>query len=74
MNNSIILKQKNINKCWKCNKKLHLVGVMCKCKYYFCPLHRYPEEHNCTVDYKQFYKEILQKKSVKCHGDKIDKI
>ncbi|CAN0211067.1 unnamed protein product, partial [Hapterophycus canaliculatus] len=27
-------------------------GIACRCNYVFCSLHRYPEQHDCTFDFK----------------------
>jgi predicted nucleic acid binding AN1-type Zn finger protein len=53
--------QININRCMSCNKKIGLLGIQCKCKYYFCTEHRYSDHHNCTFDYKTCSKELLKK-------------
>ena len=47
-------------KCAVCKKKLNLTAFECRCKKYFCPLHRYPEQHQCIVDYKNLEKQILK--------------
>ena len=62
------------NKCYKCNKKLKLTALKCKCDYYFCNAHKYSDCHNCKFDYKKFGKEILKKNNPKIISTKIDKI
>ncbi len=47
-----------------CNKKVGLVGVQCKCGLVFCALHRYPEEHDCTFDFKGHGRKNLAKELV----------
>lgn len=78
INNNIIDNkiQENVkkNKCYHCNKKIGLLGFLCRCKFNFCSSHRYPNEHNCFIDYKQLNKNILEKNMKKCIGDKIQKI
>ena len=32
----------------KCNKKLKLTDMSCKCSKIFCQKHRLPETHECT--------------------------
>jgi len=66
--------QKNINRCWQCRKKIGLTGIKCRCNYYFCSSHRYPEEHKCKIDYKKINKDILRKNIIKCQFSKINKI
>lgn len=58
--------------CKLCHKKLGLTAIQCKCIYYFCSKHRYPEEHNCTIDYKALGKEILKKNIINCTAEKIN--
>jgi predicted nucleic acid binding AN1-type Zn finger protein len=66
INFSKILKKKKKKKCAhdKCNKKLKLTDMDCKCKQRFCSFHRLPETHNCSWDPKNKYEiEIYLKKS-----------
>eukprot|EP01084_Bolivina_argentea_P228496 385909_1 len=56
--------QKNRKRCYGCNKKVGLVGVQCKCGLVFCALHRYPEEHDCTFDFKGHGRKNLAKELV----------
>ena len=44
--------QKDPTKCFKCHKKLGLLGTECKCNYVFCNLHRLPEDHDCSYNYE----------------------
>lgn len=44
-----------------CKKKLTLTSLQCKCEMKFCDMHRYPEDHACTFDYKAEGKANLQK-------------
>merc|ERR1712137_23076 len=48
--------------CWKCNRKVGLLGFTCKCKYVFCGEHRYSDKHECSFDYKTKGIEDLTKK------------
>ena len=66
--------QKNTSRCWECRKKIGLTGVQCRCKYYFCGKHRYPEEHKCIIDYKKIDRDNLKKNIVKCQFKKLEKI
>lgn len=66
--------QKNTSRCWICKKKIGLIGIQCRCKYYFCGKHRYPEEHKCYIDYKKLDRDVLKKNIVKCQFAKIDKL
>jgi len=51
--------QKNKKRCFNCNKKVGLTGIECRCKYVFCSIHRYPEAHNCSFDYKSSERAVL---------------
>ncbi|ESN95130.1 hypothetical protein HELRODRAFT_87141 [Helobdella robusta] len=59
--------QKNKKRCFECRCKLDLalqaIGK-CKCDYIFCPLHRLPEQHNCTFDHKEVSREEARLKMV----------
>jgi hypothetical protein len=43
--------QANRSRCWKCKKKVGLLGFHCPCDYSFCSKCRYPEEHSCPHDF-----------------------
>lgn len=62
------------SRCHCCQKKVGLLGVECKCTKVFCNLHRLPEEHECTFDYKKHGKERLQKEHKKVIASKITHI
>ncbi|GMY17981.1 zinc finger A20 and AN1 domain-containing stress-associated protein 5-like [Fagus crenata] len=59
------------NRCKSCNKKVGLTGFECRCGNVFCGMHRYPEEHACTVDFKAIGRVILAKENPVCKGDKL---
>lgn len=61
-------------KCDCCNKKLGIVAFPCKCGGYYCPLHRYDTEHNCTYDYKLDFSKISSTVLVKVGGKKLESI
>ncbi|CAM9352358.1 unnamed protein product [Ectocarpus sp. 4 AP-2014] len=44
--------QKNRKRCFTCHKKVGYTGIACRCDYVFCSLHRYPDQHDCTFDFK----------------------
>lgn len=62
-------------KCPVCFKKIGIFGIECRCGLFFCSLHRYPDQHNCTFDFKQHDKKLL-KEIVQGGGEfkKIQKI
>jgi hypothetical protein len=67
-------KQQVDNKCAKCNKKLKLTDIECKCGYKFCNLHRYSDQHDCKFDYKHANKELLEKNNPLIISTKVDKL
>ena len=36
----------------KCNCKLTLTDMVCRCQKRYCSLHRLPESHSCTFNFK----------------------
>ena len=68
----MIKKGKKSSRCnlEECNKKLKLSDMMCRCEKRFCSLHRLPEQHTCSIDYKNINPIHLEK----CVGAKIIKI
>ena len=57
----------------KCNKKLRISDMKCKCDFTFCSFHRLPESHECIFDYKSRDSDKIIEK-MKCISSKIDKI
>lgn len=66
--------QENKNRCFDCRKKLGLLGIECKCGYFYCSGHRLPENHKCGFDYNAEGKEQLRKEIVKVAKGKIEGI
>ena len=58
-------------RCFVCRKKLGLMPFECKCGLKFCALHRAPETHNCTYDYKSEGCKKLEERLVKVCAEKI---
>ncbi|KAK4714442.1 hypothetical protein R3W88_020349 [Solanum pinnatisectum] len=65
---------KNLTKqrCIACKKKVGLIGFSCRCKEMFFSVHRYPEEHACTFDYKSAGRVTLAKENPPCRRDKLE--
>ena len=55
--------QEDKTKCWRCTKKIGLIGVQCRCGYFFCTEHRYAEAHACEYDYKTNERRKLKKQN-----------
>ena len=61
-------------RCFNCNKKIGLLSFDCKCNEKFCTKCRYPEEHNCSYDYKLEQCKRLEKNLVKVVNSKVPPI
>ncbi len=62
------------SRCAKCNKKLKLTAIKCRCDKYFCAAHRYSDLHDCEFDYKNFGKKLLEKQNPTVAPQKVDKL
>ncbi|XP_060187937.1 zinc finger A20 and AN1 domain-containing stress-associated protein 6-like [Lycium barbarum] len=58
-------------RCTICKKKVGLTGFSCKCGGMFCRVHRYPEEHACTFNFKSTGRVTLAKENPLCKADKL---
>lgn len=67
------IKKSKKKRCFKCNKKLSLVPFNCKCENFYCSKCRMPEDHECTFNWKQDYKEKLEKENPKIEAKKLEK-
>ena len=62
-------------RCFVCNKKLKLVQQFtCKCNHYYCSEHKFPENHECTFDYKESGKKRLVRENPVVINEKLLKI
>ncbi len=59
-------------KCNLCKKKVGLLPFKCKCSLEFCSLHRAPEDHMCSYDFKKDAKEWLEKRNPSCLAAKLE--
>ncbi|WMV39342.1 hypothetical protein MTR67_032727 [Solanum verrucosum] len=59
-------------RCMTCKKKVGLTGFSCRCEGMFCKVHRYPEEHACTYDFKSIGHVTLAKENPSCRSDKLE--
>jgi len=71
---SEISKPKQSLRCLTCRKKIGIYGFSCKCDGYYCTVHRFPELHECTYDYKAEGKNKIIKQNPKIIGKKVDNI
>jgi predicted nucleic acid binding AN1-type Zn finger protein len=66
--------QKDRKRCYKCNKKVGLLGTESKCCLVFCNAHRLPEAHSCDFDFRVRGQKELEKTVIKVDHGKIIKI
>lgn len=59
-------------RCLCCKKKIRLLGFPCRCGGMFCSMHRYPEEHSCSFDYKAVGRIALAKENPLVSNDKLE--
>ncbi|KAL5728007.1 hypothetical protein ACHQM5_001136 [Ranunculus cassubicifolius] len=44
----------------------------CRCGSMFCPMHRYPEKHECTFNFKARGQDLIAKANPLVKSDKLD--
>ena len=57
-----------------CGKKLGLIPFKCRCEKEFCGIHRMPEKHSCSFDYKTLGRLFLEENNKKISFEKVIKI
>ena len=58
----------------ECKRKLPtLTAYECKCKKYFCRHHRLAPDHDCSFDWKDEWKNKLEKSMPRIVVDKIQR-
>ncbi|XP_076933330.1 zinc finger A20 and AN1 domain-containing stress-associated protein 5-like [Bidens hawaiensis] len=62
------------NRCGSCRKRVGLTGFTCKCGVTYCGVHRYPEKHECSFDFKTVGKEMIATANPVVKAAKLDKI
>jgi len=67
-------KQEDTTRCWHCNKKLGILGVECKCGYYYCAKHRSTLDHECSYNFRSAYKKKLAKSNPTVVAKKMERI
>lgn len=63
---------KPIINCYKCNIKLGLVYVKCRCGNAYCNQHKYEDQHNCSYNYKQQGQQQIKRDNPAIHFKKVD--
>jgi len=68
--------KKPLNRCSHadCRVKLMLTDMACKCESRFCSMHRMPESHKCTFDFKAAGRAQLEKALVKVTSSCLERI
>lgn len=66
--------QEDTSHCWTCSKHIGLTSIQCRCGYFFCQQHRYAECHDCSFDYQEHQRHILEKQLLGCVADKVNPI
>lgn len=66
--------QKNKSRCFVCRKKINLTAIQCRCSYFYCTEHRYPEQHECDFDFKKDGRDRIAKANPVVVGAKLQKI
>ena len=60
------------NKCDECKCKITIMNsIDCKCGKKLCFTHRYFDKHQCSIDYKEKDRKILEKNIQKIVADKV---
>ena len=75
VNNIHKKKKKKIKRCAlkECRKKLFLTDTPCRCKQIYCSLHRLPEMHTCSYNFKNETEASFMKR-VGLGGGKVLKL
>jgi hypothetical protein len=64
----------NKSRCWKCKKKVGLLGFDCACHHTFCGQCRHAEQHSCTYDYFLKSKDKLSHDNPKIIAPKLTRM
>ncbi|KAG2218088.1 hypothetical protein INT45_000011 [Circinella minor] len=62
--------QLNKGRCFRCRVKVPLAKQTinkCRCEYVFCDSHRYPDRHDCDIDFGKLDRDTLAKNNPKLH-------
>jgi len=61
--------QKDLSRCWTCNKGVGFIGIKCRCDYIFCVVHQ--SQHGCTFNYKAEHAKEISKNNPVVRGSKV---
>lgn len=62
------------SRCFMCRKRVGLTGFKCRCGTTFCGVHRYPEKHACSFDFKKLGREEISRANPLVIAEKLEKI
>ncbi|VUZ54019.1 unnamed protein product [Hymenolepis diminuta] len=63
-----------VNRCSLCKRRVGLTGFLCRCEGLFCSLHRYADQHNCSFDYRKQGQDQIARDNPEVRCPKIRKI
>ncbi|EPS65249.1 hypothetical protein M569_09529 [Genlisea aurea] len=61
-------------KCGACRKRVGLTGFKCRCGGVFCPVHRFPDRHECGFDFRSAGQDAIARDNPVVKAEKLDKI
>ncbi|KAI0519730.1 hypothetical protein KFK09_007189 [Dendrobium nobile] len=61
-------------RCTTCRKRVGLTVFRCRCGMTFCGIHRLPEKHGCSIDYKAAGREAIARSNPVVKASKINRI
>ncbi|XVF51616.1 hypothetical protein PTKIN_Ptkin04bG0198600 [Pterospermum kingtungense] len=64
---------KQANRCFVCRKRVGLIGFKCKCGSTLCGDHRYPQNHECSFDFKGAGRDAIAKANPVVKADKVER-
>jgi hypothetical protein len=62
------------NRCSTCRRRVGLTGFRCRCGTTFCGVHRYPEKHGCSFDFKAIGRVEIARANPVVKAEKLEKI
>jgi len=58
-------------RCQVCRRKIGLTPIVCRCGHMFCAHHRYPNEHQCSFNYKIEGRKLIEKENPKIQSNQF---
>ena len=57
-----------------CRKRIKITEFACKCEKLYCKMHKSPENHECTYDYREIGLKTKKIEEMKCVSNKMQKL